>query len=192
MTPVVRTAILPRNPASLPHRIAGAAILAAALILAGCTTARILQPVTPIAVDANEAARLISAFRAENGLGPVHLDPKLMREAQAYAVTMGQNDKISHTIGGSLARRVTAVGYDWDFAAENLAANYPTLAAAIQGWKDSPGHRQNMLNSYAEDIGIAAVAMPASAKRRNYWALVLARPAPQRVAAGGFISGLMR
>jgi uncharacterized protein YkwD len=83
-------------------------------------------------------------------------------------------------MGGSLPRRVSAAGYDWGFAAENLGAGYSTLDDAVQGWKTSPGHRKNLLDPHATEIGIAAVATPAGSHHRNYWALVLATPRPQR------------
>jgi uncharacterized protein YkwD len=80
-------------------------------------------------------------------------------------------------------RRVAAEGYDWGYAAENLAAGYSTLDDAMRGWKDSPGHRRNLLSGYATEIGIAAVATPKGSHHRTYWALVLAMPKPERLVA---------
>jgi uncharacterized protein YkwD len=98
---------------------------------------------------------------------------------------MGTRDQISHKIGGSLPKRVTAAGYDWGAAAENLGAGYASLDDVIAGWKASAGHRQNLLNPRVTEIGIAAVATPSGSKHRNYWALILATPQPDRVATGG-------
>jgi uncharacterized protein YkwD len=159
------------------------------LALAACASVGVKQPVTPIAIDANRTARLISAYRAENGLGPVRVDPRLMRVAADYARAMGERDTIGHKIGGSLPRRVAAVDYDWGFVAENLAASYSSLDDAFAGWKKSPGHRKNLLSPYATEIGIAAVATPAGSDHRNYWALVLATPRPDdrpMIALGHF------
>jgi uncharacterized protein YkwD len=145
-----------------------------------------MQPVTPIRVDAGRAAGLISAYRAQNGLGPVRVDSRLMSAAADYAQAMGERDRIDHKIGGSLPKRVAASGYDWGAVAENLAAGYSSLDDAMAGWRASGGHRQNLLNPHATEIGVAAVATPAGSKRRNYWALILATPRPDRVAAGPF------
>jgi len=173
-------------PASRPGRRSriglGSALLAFGLVLSACTTGG-PQPVTPIRVDAGRAAQLISAYRAENGLGPVGVDSRLMKAAADYARVMGERDRIGHRIGASLPRRVAAVGYDWGFVAENLAAGYSTVEDAMQGWKNSPGHRQNLLNPYAAEIGIAAVATPPGSDRRNYWALILAMQQPKRLVA---------
>jgi uncharacterized protein YkwD len=77
---------------------------------------------------------------------------------------------------------VAAVGYDWGMVAENLGAGYANLDEVVAGWKASAGHRKNLLNPLATDIGIAAVATPPGSSHRNYWALVLATPQPDRSA----------
>jgi uncharacterized protein YkwD len=152
-----------------------AAVLSLGLWLAACSTSTV-NPVTPIPVDAGRAAHLISAFRAENGLGPVSVNSRLMQAAASYAQVMGERDQIGHKLGASLPQRVAAVGYEWGYVAENLAAGYSTLDDAMSGWKSSAGHRRNLLSPYATEIGIAAVATPAGSKHRNYWALILATP----------------
>ena len=148
--------------------------------------------VTPIAVDASRAAAMISAYRSQSGLGRVRVNSKLMAAARDYARAMGQRDKISHGIGGSLPRRVSAAGYDWGAAAENLGAGYGSLDRVIAGWKASAGHRRNLLNPNVTEMGIAAVAAPPGSKHRDYWALIMAAPAPDRVAAGPFGLEILR
>ncbi len=156
-----------------------AAILSLGLWLAGCTPS-VVRPVTPIPVDAASTARLISAYRAANGLGPVSVDERLMRAAASYAVVMGERDQIGHRLGASLPKRVSSVGYQWGYVAENLAAGYASLDDAMKGWKASPGHRRNLLSPYAMEIGVAAVSTPPGSKHRTYWALILAAPQPTR------------
>jgi uncharacterized protein YkwD len=169
------------------------ASLVLGLGLAACSSISFKQqPVMPMAVDSGRAASLISAYRAQNGLGPVAVDSRLMTAATRYARAMGERDRISHTIGGSLPKRVSAVGYDWGAVAENLAAGYSSLDEAMAGWKASSGHRANLQNRQVTEIGIAAVAVPAGSRYRNYWALILATPQPDRVAAGPFGMGLLR
>ncbi|HEX9906448.1 MAG TPA: CAP domain-containing protein [Propylenella sp.] len=170
-------------------RIAGliraAIALAAGMILAACTTGG-PQQVTPIPVDAGRAASLVSAYRGAHGLGRVGVDSRLMQAAAAHARAMGERDRISHRIGGSLARRVSAAGYEWSATAENLGAGFSSLDVAMAGWKDSAGHRTNLLNPNVTEIGIAAVAAPPGSKHRNYWALILSAPMPERRAEGPF------
>ena len=142
-----------------------------------------MRSVTPIRVDAGRAASLISAYRAAHGLGQVRVNSRLMKVAADYARVMGERDKIGHKLGASLPRRVAAMGYDWGYLAENLAASFTTLDDAMRGWKASAGHKKNLLSPYATEIGIAAVATPPGSDHRNYWALVLAMPRPQRLVA---------
>lgn len=167
------------------------AALTVGLGLAACSTGG-PKPVSPIHVDAGRAASLISAYRAQNGLGRVSVDSRLMSAAADYARAMGQRDKINHRIGGSLPKRISAAGYNWGAAAENLAAGYSSLDEAMRGWKASAGHRKNLLNPNVTEIGIAAVSTPAGSKHRNYWALILAAPPPERVASGPFGLELVR
>lgn len=173
---------------------AGASALAALIVGLGvgaCSTGQ-LQPVTSVAVDAGRAAGMISTYRSQQGLGRVTVDSRLMDAARSYARVMGQTDRVNHRIGGSLVKRVTAAGYEWGAVAENLAAGQPNLDAAFSAWKASAGHRQNLLNPLVTEIGIAAVAAPAGSGSRNYWALILATPRPERVMAGPFAMGLAR
>jgi uncharacterized protein YkwD len=144
------------------------------------------QPVEPVAVDAGAAAQLVTAFRAANGLGPVGVDSRLMQAAATQAEAMGERDEMGHNVIGPLSRRVSAAGYDWGATAENLGAGYVSLEGAMQGWKDSPGHRKNLLNPRVSEIGVAAVRTPAGSKKRLYWALILAGPRPEPSAAGPF------
>ena len=70
-------------------------------------------------------------------------------------------------------------GYDARVAVENIGAGYHTLAEAFSGWRDSPPHRSNMLNSGVNQMGIAAVYSPRS-KYKVYWALIMAAPDQRR------------
>jgi hypothetical protein len=160
--------------------------IAALLFLAACSSFGTHLPVTPIAVDAGHTASLVSAYRAQHGLGPVSADSRLMSAAANQARAMGERDKIGHRVAGSLPRRVSAAGYDWGATTENLGAGYSSLDAAMQGWKASGEHRKNLLNPLVTEIGVAAVATPPGSKKRSYWALILAGPRPEPVPGGPF------
>ena len=179
LTRLLRSRPLPKGEG---WRLPAAAIL---ILLAACSTGN-FQPVRPIAVDAGRTAGMISSYRAQHGLGPVSVDSALMQAAADYARAMGERDKINHRIGGTLAKRVSAAGYDWGATAENLGAGYSSLDATMAAWKNSGGHRRNLLNPLVTEIGIAAVATGSDAEHDTYWALILAAPRPERVASGPF------
>jgi len=124
-------------------------------------------------VDAAAAASMISGFRGNNGLGPVTVDPELMRMASEQAHAMAAHDKMAHDIGRPFVERIRHSPFAGTVAVENISAGYHTLAEAFSGWRDSPPHRANMLNHGVSRLGIAAVYAPAS-KYKVFWALILA------------------
>jgi uncharacterized protein YkwD len=122
---------------------------------------------------------MISGYRSNNGLGPIVIDPDLMRFASEQARAMAAHDKMDHDVARPFAERIRGAGLGGSVAVENISAGYHTLAEAFSGWRDSPPHRANMLNHGVTRMGIAAVYAPAS-KYKVFWALVLAGPNGRR------------
>jgi uncharacterized protein YkwD len=159
-----------------------------AVELAGCTDAgppsgqpsfyRDLAQ-TDAALDANAAQSMISGYRGNNGLGPVTIDPELMRLAGDQARAMATSGKLDHAANRPFQDRIQKSGFDAALAVENIGAGYHTLAEAFSGWRDSPPHRANMLNSSVTRMGIAAVYTPQS-KYKVFWSLILAKPDERR------------
>ena len=131
------------------------------------------QPGTTL--DANAAQSMISGYRGNNGLGPLVIDPELMRLASDQAQAMAARDKLDHDAAHPFAERIRKSGYNAKVAVENIGAGYHTLAEAFSGWRDSPPHKANMLNSGVTHMGIAAVYTPKS-KYKVYWSLIMAAP----------------
>ncbi len=64
---------------------------------------------------------------------------------------------MSHTggDGSTMSQRVERAGYvGWMRLGENVAAGYPTIAAVMMGWMNSPGHRQNLLDARFVHLGV--------------------------------------
>jgi uncharacterized protein YkwD len=130
-------------------------------------------------VNADAAASMISDYRRGFALGPVEIDPTLMRVAEDHARAMAKADKVSHDIGGKgLKQRMQAASYQAVIMAENVGAGYQTLAEAFSGWRDSPSHNKNMLIPAVTKMGIGTAYVPNS-KYKVYWALVFAQPDPK-------------
>jgi uncharacterized protein YkwD len=157
-------------------------ILISALALAACSETApppgqpsfyidLAQPGTTL--DANAAQSMISGYRGNNGLGSVTIDPELMRLANEQAQAMAARDKLDHDAAHPFPERIRKSGFDASVAVENIGAGYHTLAEAFSGWRDSPPHSANMLNSSVTRMGIAAV-YTAKSKYKVYWALILA------------------
>lgn len=150
-----------------------------ALPLALCLT---LLPLTSAAcqVPANAAAlraeviALTNRQRRDKGLPAVTEDAALAKAAQAHACDNAENRRMSHqgSNGSTLPQRMKHAGYDYDEAAENVAAGFVDAPSVMSGWMGSKGHRRNILSRTAQDIGIG-VADGADGKR--YWTMNLGR-----------------
>lgn len=145
----------------------------AALLLTGCLSGANHQT-QPIPVASQDALAKINAFRAANGLSSLSLDSQLTTAAARQSQAMAAADEMGHRIDGRLGGRVKAVGYQWQGVAENLGMGYLSFDAALEGWKNSPGHRENLLRPEISEAGIAAARSYPST--RNYWTLILADP----------------
>jgi uncharacterized protein YkwD len=120
-------------------------------------------------VDAAMARDMIGAYRGNNGLKPLTLDPDLQAAAQAEADAMARADKPSSA--DAFKARLAASGFAQPAA--NLSAGYHTLAEAFSGWRESPQHNRVLLDPRATRIGIATAYTPNS-KYKVYWVLAVA------------------
>ena len=112
-------------------------------------------------------------FRASQALAAVHPESRLAQAARAFANHLADGGVFSHESGDTTPEiRVTRAGYGHCVVAENLARHYDTAGFTtdrlaqklVQGWKDSPSHRQNLLEADALDTAVAVV----SRKREKY------------------------
>jgi hypothetical protein len=129
-------------------------------------------------LDAQAAATMISLYRKNNGVGPVVIDPELMRVAEGQSQAMASRNKLDHDVKAPLPKRLQAAGYPSTLAVENVSAGYHTLAEAFSGWRDSPPHRANMLQTGVTKMGIAASYAP-NTKYKVFWTLILASTEPR-------------
>ena len=91
---------------------------------------------------------------------------------------MVDHDMFSHTSsdGRTFDQRITAAGYAWSGAAENIAAGQTTVHSAIDGWIDSDGHCANLMSPGLQDVGLACVRGTAANRYSHYWTMDLAKP----------------
>jgi uncharacterized protein YkwD len=109
--------------------------------------------------------QLINDSRADAGRNPLAFDAELVSAAGKHSDWMVAKDVFSHTgAGGSSASaRMTADGYTWRAAGENIAYISGSGAATIDAadverlhsiLMNSPGHRANILSDTFTEIGI--------------------------------------
>jgi len=114
-----------------------------------------------IAALEQEVVRRINAIRRERGLQPLATNDELGQIARDYSCLMAREDFFSHTgpAGGTVADRVREAGIAYRLVGENLARNTNAadpVAVAVQGWMDSPGHRENILREGFAETGVGA------------------------------------
>jgi len=101
------------------------------MALVCCTVAMAEEPVK---VDqADEMVKHTNAYRVRNGLQALEADPKMMAQAQEWAVWMHRNGSLNHS------------GMPYG---ENIAMGSTTGRGWINQWINSSGHRANILSNW--------------------------------------------
>jgi uncharacterized protein YkwD len=89
-------------------------------------------------------------------VAPLSADPALRCAARLHAKDLQDRDYFSHTTpdGVTFDQRITQAGYRWRTLGENIAAGYRTPQTVVQGWMQSPGHCQNIMNATFTQVGV--------------------------------------
>lgn len=93
--------------------------------------------------------KMVNQARREAGLYDLELSDCLSKVAEDYAKFMAEWKIFQHgDWRGRIAQCEGAFPTN-----ENIAAGYPTAAAAFAGWMESEGHRRNILSTHATHVG---------------------------------------
>ncbi|KKR80447.1 MAG: hypothetical protein UU73_C0001G0217 [Candidatus Daviesbacteria bacterium GW2011_GWA1_41_61] len=97
--------------------------------------------------------------RQQKGFPPLVENPNLAAAARAKAANMFEENYWAHfsPTGKDPWGFITKSGYKFVYAGENLAKNFQTSEEVVQAWMNSSSHRDNLLNSKYQEIGIAVV-----------------------------------
>src|SRR6187200_895625 len=117
---------------------------------------------TPRADFAAQTVDLVNAHRAGLGLRQLTVGSALQAAAVWKARHMAQYNYMAHDdpappVSRSTGERMAACGVTGSWG-ENIAAGFPSPAAVVQGWLNSPGHRANIENPNYVSIGSGAAA----------------------------------
>lgn len=109
--------------------------------------------------------KAINASRKASGLEPLSRSPALDRVSRAYSEEMARTGKIDHVseISGDLPDRLEAGGVGQVTAQENLAKAH-SAAESHMGLMQSPGHRANILNPLADEVGVGVALIEGDVK----------------------------
>lgn len=113
-----------------------------------------------------QVLKLTNDYRAQNGLAELKWDADLAAVGQMHCDDMSARDYFAHKTpeGVDPFQRMDAYGIKYKWAGENLGKGYKTPEEVLQGWIDSPDHRENLLNPNFEYLGVGYN------ENGNYWA----------------------
>jgi uncharacterized protein YkwD len=113
----------------------------------------------PSEITVERVLELMNDYRAEHGIAPLVVDPRLSQAAEDRMRDMEEIGYWSHESpeGRSPFTWLHVRGYVYSTAAENLAAGFETAPLLVSSWMESPGHRANIMGRDFEHCGIAII-----------------------------------
>lgn len=106
------------------------------------------------AADLSTVVQLVNDTRRRAGLRQLGTDPHLARVAHSRSAAMAAEHRLSHRGWEGALRKAGLVD---DTIGENVAYNYATPDAVMEGWMRSPGHRTNILSRTFKRLGVGCV-----------------------------------
>lgn len=112
--------------------------------------------------------------REQLNVDPLISDTNLMNAAQMKAEDMAKGHYFAHTApDGTLPwDYFSKVGYTYEIAGENLAITNQDATSVINGWLNSPAHRENLLNSNYNNTGIGMAEFGEYEGHKNTYVIV--------------------
>jgi len=133
--------------------------LSALLLCASALMQASAQEHPDLQAEARQLMALANQARAAAGAAPLRWDSALAEAARKHTLRMVAEGPIKHQYPGelNLSERTGLAGAHFDLIEENVAVG-PTPPELHDGWMHSTGHRENMLNSQVDRVGIAVIA----------------------------------
>ncbi|MCB9585640.1 MAG: CAP domain-containing protein [Polyangiaceae bacterium] len=112
-----------------------------------------------------EVLTLVNQVRAQGAtcggeampaVGALTMNAPLRTVARNHAIDMATHNYFSHDSqnGTTAFERMTAAGYSYSTAGENIAAGSSTAQGVMDQWMNSPGHCANIMSGSYKEIGI--------------------------------------
>lgn len=103
-----------------------------------------------------EILDITNVMRLRNNVKMLQWDEETAEVAFGHSKDMSESNDFSHTSKkfGSLSDRLEAANVAYKAAGENIAANYTDAPAVAEGWLNSKGHRESLLNEEFTHLGV--------------------------------------
>ena len=117
---------------------------------------------------AQNVMELVNQQRAANGCPPLAVNQAMTTAAYEHSQDMAVNGYFAHDTPSGVTpwTRMKDLGYT-EPAAENIAEGYRTPQEVVNGWMNSPGHRQNILNCSYKAAGVGYYDGPSKSGPAN-------------------------
>lgn len=130
------------------------------------TSVNITNTPAPKPTHSSEMLNLINQARSQartcgnehfHAAAPLRWNVALERSAQKHAQDMADKNYFAHNSrdGRSPFERMTAEGYQFSTAAENIANGQQSAQNVMKSWLRSPGHCANIMNPNMREVGMA-------------------------------------
>ena len=124
-----------------------------------------------IAPEEQEMLDSVNSERARESLDALTWCPALARSATEHSTDMAAQNYFEHQ---SLDRRevsdrAEAQGYNYRTVGENIAVGQRDVEEVMQGWMNSPGHRDNILRPEYMHLGSGVATGDFKGQRSIYW-----------------------
>lgn len=110
-------------------------------------------------IKVEDLISLTNKERSQRGLSPLKLNLELCQAAEAKAHDMFLESYWAHVApdGTEPWDFIDEAGYAYLSAGENLAKDFNHSSSVVRAWMKSSSHRDNILSSKFDDIGVAVV-----------------------------------
>ena len=134
--------------------------LLAQVVYGFTTTGRLSVLAKESNIQTTELLALTNTEREKAGIGDLQINALLSDAAFLKAQNMFAEQYWAHVSpsGTEPWKWFGDVGYNYSYAGENLAKNYPTSDATVTAWMNSATHRENLLKKEYVDVGFAVVS----------------------------------
>ncbi len=114
---------------------------------------------------------------------PLVINPVLNKAAMMKATDMANNGYFAHTSpdGKTPWYWLEKVGYDYQYAGENLAVNFTDSKDVTKAWMNSPSHKSNIIKKNYTEMGTGIATGVYEGKETIFVAQVYANPLPKKV-----------
>lgn len=129
--------------------------------------------------------------REANNIADLTMNDLLSQAANLKAQDMFEAQYWAHTSPSGVQpwKWFGDVGYQYSYAGENLAKNYPTTQATVDAWMDSETHRENILNPHYTEVGFAIVDGTLENEHTTLIVAMYGAPAEAAAQTAGLTSG---